>query len=88
MPSEISLTELEAHYFEILKRVCQGENFTVTIDGRQVAEIPPSHRGGADEETVKILEELCSARFKDASDETIREWLGEGPQQGPVSDEQ
>jgi|CZKF01.1.fsa_nt_gi antitoxin (DNA-binding transcriptional repressor) of toxin-antitoxin stability system len=79
MPIEITFEDLEAHYFETLKRVCQGESFTVTVDGRQVAEIRPSHCGGADEETVKILEELCSPRFEGASDETIREWLGEGP---------
>ncbi len=85
MSSEITFTELEARYFEILKRVCQGDSFTVTIDGKQVAEIRPSHHGGADEETVKILEEICSPRFDGASDETIREWLGEGPQQGSVS---
>lgn len=79
MSSEITYAELEACYFEFLKRVCQGESFTVTVDGRQVAEIRPSHRGGADEETVKILEELCSPRFEGASDEAIREWLGEEP---------
>jgi antitoxin (DNA-binding transcriptional repressor) of toxin-antitoxin stability system len=78
MPIEITFAELEAHYFEILKRVCQGESFTVTIDGRPVAEIRPSHRGGADAETLKVFEELCSPRFDGASDEAIREWLGEG----------
>jgi antitoxin (DNA-binding transcriptional repressor) of toxin-antitoxin stability system len=85
MPIEITLTEVEARYFEILKRVCQGESFTVTVDGRRVAEIRPSHRGGADKETVKVLEELCSPRFEGASDETIREWLREERQQGSVS---
>jgi antitoxin (DNA-binding transcriptional repressor) of toxin-antitoxin stability system len=61
-----------------MKRVCQGESFIITVDGRQVAEVRPSHRGGADAETVKVLEDLCSPRFEGASDEVIREWLGEG----------
>ena len=82
MSTEISVGEMEARYFEILKRVCLGESFTITVDGRQVAEILPSHRGGADAETINVFEELCSPRFDGAPDEAIREWLGEGPRQG------
>jgi antitoxin (DNA-binding transcriptional repressor) of toxin-antitoxin stability system len=79
MSSKITSAELEARYFEILKRVCQGESFLVNVDGRRVAKIRPSHRGGADAESIIVFEELCSPRFEDASDEAIREWLGEEP---------
>jgi antitoxin (DNA-binding transcriptional repressor) of toxin-antitoxin stability system len=78
MPIEITFTELEAYYFETLKRVCQGESFTITIDGRQVAEIRPHAASCGNEETIKIFEELCSPRFEGASDDAIRDWLGEG----------
>ena len=72
MSSQITSEGLEARYFEILKRVCQGESFTITVDGKQVAEINPSHRG------VEDAEELCSSRFEGASDGAIREWLDAG----------
>ncbi|MGA2831729.1 MAG: hypothetical protein ABSE55_01535 [Terracidiphilus sp.] len=79
MSCEITREELGARYFEIMKRVCQGENFTITVDGRQVAEIQPSHCGVEDVEAVKVFEKLCSSRFEGASDEAIRERLEEGP---------
>ena len=82
MSIEIDIGEMEARYFEILKRVCLGECFTVTVEGREVAEIRPNAAGCGDEETLKVLEELCSPRFQGAPDEAIREWLGEGRQQG------
>jgi antitoxin (DNA-binding transcriptional repressor) of toxin-antitoxin stability system len=79
--SEITSEELGARYFEIMKRVCQGENFTITIDGREMAEIRPSHRGVEDVEAVKVFGELCSSKFEGASDETIQERLEEGQQE-------
>ncbi len=85
MPTEISSEELQARFFEIMKRVCQGESFRITVDGRQVAEVRPSHRGGFDAETVKVLDELCSPRFEGASDEAIQEWLGEGEDKAGAS---
>lgn len=78
MPAEISSTELESRFFEMLKLVCQGESLTITVDGRRVAELRPSHGGGPDAQAVKVLEELCSPRFEGASDEAIKGWLGEG----------
>jgi antitoxin (DNA-binding transcriptional repressor) of toxin-antitoxin stability system len=85
MYTEISIGEMEAQYFEILKRVCLGESFIITVDGRQVAEIRPHAASCGNEETAKVLEELCSPRFDGATDEAIREWLGEEPPRGPVS---
>ena len=81
MSSEITSVELGARYFEIMKRVCEGESFTITVDGRQMAEIRPSHRGVEDVEAVKVFEELCSSKFEGASDEAIRERLEEGQQE-------
>src|ERR1035437_7117155 len=66
MSIEIDIGEMEARYFEILKRVCLGECFTVTVEGREVAEIRPNAAGCGDEETLKVLEELCSPRFQGA----------------------
>lgn len=88
MSSEITYEEFEAKYFEVLKRVCQGESFTIIVDGRQVGEIRPHPANNGDGETVRIFEELCSPRFAGASDEAIREWLGEGGEKhGPLQRE-
>ena len=78
MSVEITGEELEARFFEILKRVCRGESFTIVVEGRAVAELRPSAKHGPNEEIAKVLEELGSPRFEGSSDETIREWLGEG----------
>lgn len=78
MPTEIGLEGLKARYFEIIKHVCQGESFAITIEGKQVAEMRPHAARCGDEETLKVLEELCSPRFEGATDEAIRERLGEG----------
>jgi antitoxin (DNA-binding transcriptional repressor) of toxin-antitoxin stability system len=79
MPTNIGVEELESQYFEILKRVCQGESFTVVADGRALAEIRPSAKRRRSKETIKIFEELSSPRYASASDDEIRELLGEKP---------
>jgi antitoxin (DNA-binding transcriptional repressor) of toxin-antitoxin stability system len=78
MSVEITGEDLEARFFEILKQVCRGESYTIVVEGRAVAELRPSAKHGTSERIAKVLEELCSPRFEGASDETIREWLGEG----------
>ena len=78
MLTEISLEDLKARYLEIIKRVCQGESFAITMEGKHVAEMRPHAARCGDEETLKVLEELCSPRFEGATDEVIRERLGEG----------
>jgi prevent-host-death family protein len=74
---EISLEELGAHYFEILKRVCQGESLTIVANGRPLAEILPSAKKDWNKKAVEVLDELSFPRFANASDDAIREWLGE-----------
>jgi antitoxin (DNA-binding transcriptional repressor) of toxin-antitoxin stability system len=79
MATEITFEELEAHYFDFMRRVCLGESFTITLDGSAVALLRPVPGAGCDEEAARVFEELGSPRFAGASDDTIREWLGEGP---------
>ena len=78
MSVEIAEEELKAKFFEIMARVCRGESFIISVEGKAVAELRPSAKCGLNEEAAKVLEELCSPRFEGASDEAIREWLGEG----------
>jgi antitoxin (DNA-binding transcriptional repressor) of toxin-antitoxin stability system len=77
MITEISAAELEAQFFEVMKRVCQGESFAITTEGNRVAEIRPNKAHSGDKDTLEVLQELCSARFAGASDETVRAWLHE-----------
>jgi len=79
VPTNIGAEELEAQYFEILKRVCQGESFTIVAEGRPLAEIRPSAKRGRNKKAAKVFGELASPRFAGASDDAIRKWLGEWP---------
>ncbi len=78
MSTEITEEEIAARFFEIVNRAYKGESFTIVVEGKAVAELRPSAKHVHNEETAKVLEELCSPRFEGASDEAIREWLGEG----------
>lgn len=82
MPAEITYENLDARYFEIMKDVCQGKSFTITVDGRPVAEVRPSLRGDADVDAIKVLEELSSPRFEGAPDEIIRNGWGKSRHNG------
>jgi hypothetical protein len=62
MPIEITYANLEARFFEIMKRVCQGERFTITRAGIRRWFGPPM--------------EGAPAR-SDLSRETIRHFFGE-----------
>ena len=79
MPTQIVVGELEEQYFEIVKRVCQGESFTIVVEGRPLPELCPSAKRGCSKETIRIFDELSSPRFASASDDEIRELLGEKP---------
>ncbi|MDR3772242.1 MAG: hypothetical protein P4L26_02775 [Terracidiphilus sp.] len=76
MANVIDAGELEAQYFEILKRVGLGESFMIAVEGRPVAELRP-----ATAESLEVLEQLCSSRFKGATDDAVREFLGEEQRQ-------
>ena len=79
MATEITFEELEANYFDFMRRVCLGESFTIARDGSAVAILHPIPGAGRNEEAAKVFEELDSPRFAGASDDAIREWLGEKP---------
>jgi antitoxin (DNA-binding transcriptional repressor) of toxin-antitoxin stability system len=77
--TEINAGDLEVQFFRILKRVKQGERFTITIDGEAVAEMAPSAKKRSAEEVaaaVKALQNL--PRIEGVSGETVLEWIREG----------
>lgn len=79
MSTEITHEELEAHYFDFMRRVCLGESFTILLDGSPAAILRPTQGAKRKKKAAKILGELSTPRFDGASDEAICEWLGEPP---------
>lgn len=79
MSTEIDIDAMEARYFEILRRVCQGEGFTITVDGEAVAEVVPVAKRRSSEEVAAAVEGLLNMpRIEGISGETVREWIQEG----------
>jgi len=79
MPTEISAADLETQFFEIMKRVRQGECFTITVDGEAVAELRPAAKKHSAEEVAAAVEALLKMpRVEGISGETVREWIEEG----------
>ncbi len=79
MSSEISAADLEVEFFEILKRVKQGESFTITLNGEAVAEICPAPKRRSKEEVAAAVEALRNLpQVEGISGETVREWIEEG----------
>ena len=54
MPIEITDKYAEDHFLEILDQIEGGQSFTITIDGKPVAEMRPSANAVA--ETVERLQ--------------------------------
>ena len=50
MATEITFEELEANYFDFMRRVCLGESFTIARDGSAVAILHPIPGAGRNEE--------------------------------------
>ncbi|MGB7546359.1 MAG: type II toxin-antitoxin system prevent-host-death family antitoxin [Terracidiphilus sp.] len=76
--TEIGAFDAKTKLSEILRKVDQGERFTITVRGRAVADIVPSqHRDRRRvEEAVRRL--LAMPKITGVSPETVREWIEEG----------
>lgn len=89
MPTEIGAFEAKTKFSELLRKVEQGERFTITLRGRVIAEL--AKPGKVAEETVdsfrpKFTEEEREAAYQrlrkpaisGVSTETLLEWIREG----------
>jgi antitoxin (DNA-binding transcriptional repressor) of toxin-antitoxin stability system len=72
MTQRISVARAEAHFFEILARVCRGEQFLITEKRRAVARLQPSPGSVSDASLIEALEELAVLEQQGASIDELR----------------
>jgi prevent-host-death family protein len=76
--TEIGAFDAKTKLSEILRKVEQGERFTITRRGRAVADIVPSQvkdRRRADEAVRRLL---AMPKIEGIPPETVRAWIEEG----------
>lgn len=81
--TEIGAFEAKTRLSEILRKVDQGERFTITVRGRAVASLVPVQKPPAvrsPEEIEAAYQRLRNPSIKGISHETIRGWIEEGRQ--------
>jgi prevent-host-death family protein len=76
--TEIGAFEAKTRLSEILRKVEQGERFTITVRGRAVADVVPSRTGSKPTREEAIEGLLAFPRVEGVSGETILEWIREG----------
>ena len=76
--TEIGAFEAKTKLSEILRKVEQGERFTITVRGRAVADVVPTQARSksAREEAIERL--LNFPRIKGVDGDTVLEWIREG----------
>ena len=76
--TEIGIFEAKTKLSEILRKVDQGERFTITVRGRAVADVVPTKARNqrAIDEAVKGL--INFPRIKGIPGDTVLEWIREG----------
>ena len=76
--TEIGAFDAKPRMSEILRKVDQGERFTITVRGRAVADVVPTNARNqrAIDEAVEGL--LNLKRIEGISGKTILEWIREG----------
>jgi prevent-host-death family protein len=79
MPTEIGAFEAKTKFSEILRKVDQGESFTITVRGRVVAQLtPPSPDTPAEEITAAVQALIDFPRIKGIPGDTVLQWIHEG----------
>jgi prevent-host-death family protein len=79
MATEIGAFEAKTKFSELLRKVGQGESFTVTVRGKAVARLEPVLDNGiSDEEREAAYQRLRNPSISGVSTETLLEWIREG----------
>lgn len=76
--TEIGAFDAKTRLSEILRKVDQGERFTITVRGRAVADVVPAQARNqrAIDEAVERLRHF--PRIKGIPGDTVLEWIREG----------
>jgi prevent-host-death family protein len=77
--TEIGSFDAKTKLSQILRKVEQGERFTITRRGKAVANLVPAERRPTAEEVAKAVDGLINfPRIKGISGDTVLEWIREG----------
>ena len=76
--TEIGAFDAKTRLSEILRKVDQGERFTITVRGRAVADIVPSQVKDKWSVAQAVQRILAMPKIEGISPETVKEWIEEG----------
>lgn len=76
--TEIGAFDAKTKLSEILRKVEQGERFTITLRGRPVANVVPSQNRDRQRAAEAVRQLLAMPKITGVSAETIKEWIEEG----------
>lgn len=79
MPTEIGAFEAKTKFSELLHKVEDGEEFTVTLRGRAIADIVPTRSEPTKEQVAQAVQDLLNFRkIEGVSGDEVLEWVREG----------
>jgi prevent-host-death family protein len=77
--TEIGAFDAKTKLSELLRKVEQGERFTITVRGRAVANLVPASRDPSAEKVAEAVNGLLNfPRIKGVPGDTVLEWIREG----------
>jgi len=76
--TEIGAFDAKTRLSEILRKVEQGERFTITLRGRAVADVVPTQNRDRERTAEAVSQLLAMPKIAGVSAETIKEWIEEG----------
>lgn len=76
--TEIGAFDAKTRLSELLRKVDQGERFTITLRGRPVADIVPSKVKDRERASEAVRRLLAMPKIEGISGETVLEWIREG----------
>lgn len=76
--TEIGAFDAKTRLSEILRKVEQGERFTITRRGRAVADVVPSQNRDKERLAEAVRQLRAMPKITEVSAETIKEWIEDG----------
>jgi prevent-host-death family protein len=76
--TEIGAFDAKTKLSEILRKVDQGERFTITLRGRPVADVVPSQLKNRQRVAEAVRRLLAMPKIEGISPETVKAWIEEG----------
>ena len=77
--TQIGAFEAKTRLSEILRKVDQGERFTITVRGRAVARLEPATTDRSAQRTASAVKSLLNfPRIEGIPGDTVLEWIREG----------